>query len=239
MFKLRFVALFIVILIILLTAGCSGSKINAPTGLPTYPTLPSDTIPPIPTMSPQAPEPPMINVSGSGDQVTDKFQLLEGLSIFTMKYNGPDTFIVWLMDDKGRRVDSLANTTGAYDGSQAAGINSTGNYFLNLRAFGPWSITIAQPRRMTGPSIPITLSGNGPDATGFILMDSSPTTFKMRYDGTGDFRVKLLDNNGRLYAELANETGANSGSRAIYHIPGYYLLNVQANGNWQIQIGQF
>ena len=50
------------------------------------------------------------------------FSLNEGLKTFTMKYDGSENFIVWMVDDQGNKVDLLANEIGSFDGSKAVRI---------------------------------------------------------------------------------------------------------------------
>ncbi len=235
---LRFMASFVTVLVALLVAGCVGFELTAPTPSPTYPFPPPDQMPPLVTESPPVPDPEPIHLSGPVGLKTDKFQLLEGLSIFTIKYGGSDRFIVSLMDKNGRQVELLVNNTGPYNGSQSVGINSSGDYFLDVQASGPWTIMVTQPRQRTGLSIPMTITGNGPIATGLIRMDSSPTTFRMKYYGEGFFQVKLFDDKGNLVETLVDVEGAHGLSKAIYHFPGYYVLNVRADDRWEIEMGQ-
>jgi hypothetical protein len=50
------------------------------------------------------------------------FSLDECLKTFTMKYDGSENFIVWMVDDQGNKVDLLANEIGSFDGSKAVRI---------------------------------------------------------------------------------------------------------------------
>ncbi|HOL08325.1 MAG TPA: hypothetical protein PKX44_08620, partial [Methanomassiliicoccaceae archaeon] len=50
-----------------------------------------------------------IVLSGSGDAVTERFELKSSVAIFHMTYEGDSNFIVWLLTSAGERVDLLSN----------------------------------------------------------------------------------------------------------------------------------
>ena len=155
-----------------------------------------------------------------------------------MNYGGANSFTVQLMDSNGRQVAMLAGSTGPYNGSRALGVNSTGNYSLNVQATGPWTITITQPRNVGGPQTPLSLSGVGPAATEFFYPEGDPVLFKIGYIGAGEFNATILDTNGGLVATIIDQKGSFGGSQYVYLFPGYYMLNVQTDGKWNIWIGQ-
>lgn len=70
------------------------------------------------------------------------FSLDECLKTFTMKYDGSENFIVWMVDDQGNKVDLLANEIGSFDGSKAVRIPQTGTYLLDITANGKWKVSI-------------------------------------------------------------------------------------------------
>jgi hypothetical protein len=241
----KFLAIGILLCFVVVTSGCCASTASDnPTSAPysgNGDNKPAVTAAPTPIPT-AVPEASPISLSGTGDQATQKFHLQSGLSIFTMKYDGSDNFIVELKDHNGELVDLLANVIGSYDGSQAEGITSDGDYILNVQASGPWTITITQPRPTTGSSAPVTLSGKGPKATQFVYLKHGLATFQMSHDGSHNFIVELYDHNGQLAGFdglLANKIGSYSGSQAAtIDNSGVYLLNVQADGNWQIGVTQ-
>lgn len=140
--KLNYIASIVLILAAILVAGCccmTSSQVESPTSSgynrPTVKSAPTIASTPIS-------EPLPINLLGDGNQATDKFQLRRGLSVFTMKYDGSHNFIVELKDHNGELADLLANEIGSFDGSKAVGIDSTGDYIINVQDSGPWTITI-------------------------------------------------------------------------------------------------
>ncbi len=187
------------------------------------------------TVNVQSAPPVPITLSGSGQQATQQFTLQQGLSVFTMQNSGQSNFIVHLLNSSGNTVEGLANVIGSFSGSQAVKISVQGSYLLNVDSDGPWTITITQPRTTSAPSS-ANLSGRGPEATAFFSLSSGLHMFAFTHDGSSNFIVHLLDKNGNSVESLVNEIGAYSGSKAEYISSGIYLLNVEADGNWAVQI---
>ncbi len=186
----------------------------------------------------QITEPAPIELSGTGQKATQKFQLEQGLSEFSMTYRGGGNFIVWLMDgETGLNIDLLANEIGSFNGSTAVGITADGDYILNVQADGPWTVSITQPRQSPTQSAPLTLQGTGKKASELFTLDYGLKTFEMNYRGADNFIVWLMDDQGNRVDLLANEIGSFDGSKAI-GIPqtGTYLLNIESNGKWEISI---
>ena len=83
----------------------------------------------------------------------------------------------------------------------------------------------------------ITLSGTGQEATSKFSLEKGLSIFRMTHDGNSNFAVWLLDNEGNKVNLLANEIGDFDGSKAVgISKSGIYLLNINADGNWEISI---
>ncbi len=78
-------------------------------------------------------------LSGTGNMIVPFTATESGLWIFTLTYSGPSNFIVWLKDDQGKRMVTLANEIGMYSGTKTQNLD-TGKYYLNVTASGPWTI---------------------------------------------------------------------------------------------------
>lgn len=88
---------------------------------------------------------------------------------------------------------------------------------------------------------PINLSGSGQMATDPFNLESGLSIFRMTHQGSRNFSVKLLDQNGRpagLDSLLANEIGPFEGSQAVQAKAGQYVLDIQADGPWTVTIEQ-
>ncbi len=180
-----------------------------------------------------------ISLSGEGQEASQKFNLAEGLSIFAMKHSGSSNFAVWLLDDIGERVDLLANVIGDFDGAKAIGISKSGDYILDINAGGPWTVDISQPRPQTARGMPVSFGGTGQQVSQLFTLSPGLTRFELEHDGERNFAVWLLDNNGKNVDLLVNEIGPFDGSKATgIKYDGIYCLDINADGNWRIDVSQ-
>jgi hypothetical protein len=95
----------------------------------------------------------LVELSGSGDQVTEAFGLSGGLATFRSSYQNQSPssslFQVRLIDRSGREmpVGLIANEAvragGTAQPSKGLRVNA-GEYRLNVQADGPWTVTIEQ-----------------------------------------------------------------------------------------------
>ena len=84
---------------------------------------------------------------------------------------------------------------------------------------------------------PITLSGTEQEATSKFSLEKGLSLFRMTHDGDGHFGVVLLNSEGDHIDLLANEIGEFDGSKAVgISKAGIYLLDISADGNWEISI---
>ena len=189
-----------------------------------------------------------ISLSGSGDTVTERFELSSGVAIFRMTYSGPSNFIVTLYSSAGEYVDLVANEIGAYSGNALVGVAggfagaSEGEHYLEVSASGPWEIVIEHPRASSASSVPATITGNGDDVPEPFEIPSGPVQFTMNHEGASNFIVTLYDADGRYVDLLANEVGAYSGSKSVGSggvfgsSPGIHYIDVNADGDWSVEI---
>jgi len=183
----------------------------------------------------KSPEPSPINLSGTGQQASQKFTLEKGLSIFKMTHSGQANFQIWLLDNSGQEIELLVNEIGSFNGAKAVGIDSKGTYLLDISADSQWSVKIEQPRPTTASSIPKTFTGVGQQVSGFVMIPKGLTTFRMTHNGSSNFQVWLLDDSGQPMELLVNEIGSFNGSKAVgIEKAGIYLLDISADGNWSI-----
>ena len=199
------------------------------------------------------PEPEPIEFSGSGDDVSSKFTLEEGITIITMTHDGDSNFAIELLDNAGNTADLLVNEIGAFGGIKAIGVRNDnifgakpGVHLLNITADGNWTVLIKQPRPTTGEALPFDLKGKGCNVSPFFVLSEELTTFSMTHDGNSNFAIELFSANGELEELLANEIGSYTGKKAIgvkqENIigakPGIHILSITADGNWTLSISQ-
>ncbi len=176
--------------------------------------------------------------TGSGDDVVAFDADGTDLRTFSMDYTGESNFAVILLDSQGNYTALLANEIGSYNGTTSAQL-TTGKYFLDVDASGPWSIDILPSVTEITPPIagtPSTLTGSGDDVVAFDADGTDLRTFSMDYTGESNFAVILLDSQGNYTALLANEIGSYNGTTSEQLTTGKYFLDVDASGPWSIDI---
>jgi hypothetical protein len=182
-------------------------------------------------------EPEPITVSGNGQQASEYFELEEGISIFKLDSNGNGHFSMVLYSESGDYIELLVNEIGSFDGSKLVSVEESGKYLLDVSADGNWQAYITQPRNIEKNEAPLTLSGNGQEASNFFYLDSGMRRFTMSHSGSGHFAMVLYTAEGEYMNLLVNEIGSFDGSKAV-SLPdsGNYLLDVSADGNWEVSI---
>ncbi len=230
-----------------LLGGGGGDTATQDPGGPTAPEEPgepeNESADPAPADNPEpvAPEAPMpFDLTGVGASATEPFQLESGLTIIRMSHQGSANFIVDLLDEAGTSVAPMgvANVIGSFEGSQAVQIPAAGQHLLNVNADGQWGFTIEQPR-VSDASAMTSFSGNSKTATDLFALSGGLHRIELTHQGDANFIVDLLDENGASVVPMGitNEIGPFDGSQAVT-VPGdgVYLLQVEANGPWTINI---
>ena len=183
------------------------------------------------------PEPALIELSGMGQQASQKFTLENGLSIFNMAHDGTSNFSIVLMNSDGQRIELLVNEIGKFNGAKAIGIVERGEYVLDVSASGKWTVKIEQLRPTIADAKPRTFTGIGQQVSPFVKLDKGLTTFKLKHTGESNFAVLLIDKNGNREELLVNEIGDFDGSKAVgISKSDLYLLDISADGEWLITI---
>lgn len=156
-----------------------------------------------------------------------------------MEHDGQSNFAIWLLDDEGNRVSLLVNEIGLFFGSTAVQIRTAGVFILDISADRNWEIDIEQPAPIPRFEPPFTLKGFGQKASEFFELDSGLTVFQMTHDGESNFAIWLRDGLGNRVELLVNEIGEFDGSTAVgIRRAGVYLLDISADGPWQVDIEQ-
>lgn len=198
------------------------------------------------------PPPEPITLKGSGDDVSSSFTLEEGVAIFDMNHKGSSNFQIWLYNaDTGIQEDLLVNEIGSYSGKMIVGVKKgsivgvePGRYLLDVTADGSWDVEVEQPNPSTASSLPWTFSGNGADVSSPFLLESGmgAVKYKMHHVGSSNFQIWLFHVSGDYEELLVNEIGNYDGS-TLHSVggilgsePGIHYLDIEADGNWQVEI---
>lgn len=116
---------------------------------------------------------------------------------------------------------------------------------IPVTAQEPSSSSLPSPQPSNMPEL-ITFSGTGDDVTTVFTLKQGIAIFNLSYDGESNFFINLLDEGGQQVDLLVNTIGAYKGSKAIGveednmlgAKPGNYVMNISAEGNWNVQIQQ-
>ena len=219
----------------------SGSASQTPITTPTMTPIVTQTISPtqtirpttvITTVSPTTTptgQIPLIHLSGSGEQVTSKFTLQKGLSIFRMTHSN-DVFGAFLLDENGSVLKFLGSGP-----SDAEGIDNPGQYSVKTITSGNWNIEIEQPRGVSANPVS-HISGTGSTATQFFYLNHGLNTFRFTNDGPV-FGAFLMDSSGNVVDVLVTNSNPSGTSDAEnIEFSGVYLIDVVALGNWTISM---
>lgn len=213
-------------------SGPSGTQHESPT--PIQSDSPQATDAPEPTEPPAPVEPKPINLKGSGKTATKPFKLEGGFTTFHVKASGGSNVIVYLVDDRGKKIELLVNVIGTYDGVSGIGVKP-GEYLLDIDTPSSWTAVIEQPRPTSGKSPPQSYSGSGPDVVGPVTLEGL-TRVAVKYKGKSNFIVYLVNDQGAPVDLLANEIGSFSGSTALPGNGGIYWFTVDADGPWSLNV---
>jgi hypothetical protein len=162
--------------------------------------------------------------------------MAKGLAIFRMKHTGTRNFSVTLLDGTGNEVALLANVIGNYDGSTAYGVTQAGPFVANIDADGAWTLSLEQPTALAAKVLPVSWKGTGPAVAGYSQGADGLATFQMSHKGSRNFAVTLLDASGQEVDLLANTIGAFDGSKATRLSSAIYVVQVEADGAWTVDV---
>jgi hypothetical protein len=220
-------------------AGCGGGNGNGdsngaaadatPEGTPT----PESTSEPTPT---PVSEPDPLSFSGSGQAVTDSFDVQGGFTGFAFEHDGESNFQVKLLDaSTGDRVDLLANEIGSWQAKFPRHVPA-GEYLLDVTADGSWQATVTQPRPGHADVIepPLSFEGSYPDYEGPIEFPGL-VTIAGEYSGESNFQVFVRNIDGEVADLTFNEIGAFEG-KTTFSGEGFGWINVRATGDWSIRV---
>lgn len=179
-----------------------------------------------------------ITFEGSGQVVTNEFDLVGGFTVADMEHTGGSSnFQVQLIDEEsGDSAGLLANEIGEWSG-QIGETFDTGTYVLDINADGKWSVELRQPRPTEGEKPPVEESGRtstvlGPyELNGRVEMVGS-------HNGSRNFIVRTHDasaTNGTFGGLIFNEIGGYEG-RTTFAGQGLTWITVKADGDWEIKV---
>lgn len=207
----------------------------APTAAPTTAAATALPSTQAPTTSPAPPAFQTVRREGGGDTITPAFELTAGLTVFRAVGLGSSNFAVVLLDRNGKYVKLLVNEIGRWEGVVAAAVPA-GAYSLEVESAGPWSIDIDQPRAASGAPIPQTITGTGKKVLG-PFQASGVVRVQLNHDGKSNFAIESYSN--AAYTGLIVNVIGNYAGTTSFTPRGPFWLDVDADGNWAIQMNPF
>lgn len=175
---------------------------------------------------------------GSGAAESASFDLAEGIVTIEFSHDGESDLRVELLAAGGEGDDRALPTTDANPGSGESIVTiEAGTYRLAVEADGAWSIDLDQPAVHADDlaELPVDVSGTGSSFVGPLRTDGT-VSVDATHDGTAQFIVDGHGADGRS-EQLINRTGEFDSSRS-YSAGGAVWLNVEADGNWTLEVGE-
>jgi hypothetical protein len=210
-------------------AAPAATAAPAPT---TVPPTEAPTATPEPTATPQppTPTPEPIQLSGKGENVTDKFTLPGGgVAKLAFTHTGRRNFIVTLYTASGRS-DILVNAIGAYQGTRLAAAADA--VYLEIKADGAWTVEAQALGRNDAQGA--AFSGKGDQVSDLFEPPAlGPVPVAVSHDGKRNFIVQLHCAGGDRLVE--NTIGATSGAVVARFTQGPCAWEVQADGTWSVE----
>ena len=171
---------------------------------------------------------------GSESSESLTIDLDDGVLSASFSHNSDGDFTVDLIADSDGRDDSLVTTSGITAGESIAAVER-GTYRLEIDADGPWSIDLFQPaiHATDLDEPPVDVTGTGSGYVGPIWSDSD-LRLEVTHDGDGAFIVDGYGADGSTES-IVNQTGAVDNSRS-YRADGTVWLNIEADGDWSLEV---
>ena len=82
-----------------------------------------------------------------------------------------------------------------------------------------------------------TFTGTG-DGVEEVSLGGAFTVFSFDHSGESNFAIEVLDENGDMVELVVNEIGAIEGANGFGVPNGEYTLDITADGDWTVQVGQ-
>lgn len=190
-----------------------------------------------------APAAEPIQLSGSGQTLTDPVQIQEGILVATGTHSGERNFIVNLISSTtGENAGLLSNTIGTVGSTTATLVRESGEYVIDVMADGDWTLELLQPTPASSDitETPWELSGTGDQVFYFLNLEQGVHRATASHTGTSNFFVWAFPTQGSfVYEQLVfNEVGVVIDVSAAVQVTegGPYLIAISADGDWTVRI---
>lgn len=169
---------------------------------------------------------------GEGHDATDRFDLEDGFlqAEFTHEASGP--FEISIAGDNTH--DAFVTTADVIEGESVM-LLEEGTYHFEISASGPWTIDVQQPEVHSDDLLDPPLGATG-SASGVVGPIWAPDRGRLEatHEAEGSFLVDLIGLDGSR-ERIVHASGSFDSSRS-YRGPGTCWLNVEATGDWTIEM---
>jgi len=209
---------------------------NFPTNTVTVTNTAKPSLTPKPTNTPKptetsTPVPMPIIITGETDSVVD-IDKWNGPALAHIIYSGKSNFIIINYGLNNEKYNLLVNTIGNYEGTVPIDfIDSEQTKRFEVKASGPWEISIKPLTEIRKEKIPGIISGSGDDV--IYLNGSNPDL--MIIDGTNAKSNFIIRGYGNSRYLLVNEISPYSGT-VILNNDIFILEVIEGGGNWTLEI---
>lgn len=123
----------------------------------------------------------------------------------------------------------------------AAAVLLAGLVVCVILTYGGYAFLTRHRPVQAAPAITITptvysFNGSGDDVVFFEAAKSGRTLVGLGHRGDRNFIVNIIDSNGYIVEQVANEVGRYDGEKAIHLDQGRYTVEITADGPWGIVI---
>lgn len=172
-----------------------------------------------------------ITVSGTGNNVSQKFSLTTGYAIITANNAGSSNFVVDMKNGDGTDFKSiLINEIGNYSGSLYIEIPTDGDYLFSVESDGNWNFNIVQ--KINPAKINKSLQASGSGTSVIFMKIPKNGSYKITTTNSGESNFVVMNGEDNL---LVNEIGNYSGSQIQGIDAGTYPISIESDGNWTIK----
>ncbi len=172
---------------------------------------------------------------GSESGESDEFDLEGGVLVGEFSHDGSGDFGVTVTPVDGDLPNDLFVRTSGSTSGESLILVGEGSYGLDVEADGDWEIDLTQPEVHSDDltDLPQEASGTGSSFVGPLWTDTDPSLVAT-HQGDGEFIVDGYGADGS-WEQIINQSGEFDGSRS-YSAAGTFWLNVEADGEWTIEI---
>jgi hypothetical protein len=247
MLKVMVAPAIMVVLIVLVACGGPAETLAPAAAVPTD--TPDAIGGPRPTLAPRQLQ---VLLEGEGPEVLGPYEMLAGVIIAFVRYEGETPFSLTFIDEEQRLVRSVESRPGPYNGERVhsvfegnpAGLKP-GVYTVSVEATGPWQARLFQESIVRGQEPEITMEGTGDGGGGWVDLSEGEYTMTTTYDGSAELSVDLFDSVGASPYRIIRTTGndevqegftVGGGEPGENPQPGIYAIGVRSQGSWSVNI---